>query len=184
MSGQIGIIGVDPGMAGALCLLIDGKLSAIFDMPILDLPGKKKLTYDKNGLPVEKVGKNHAVDPFGVKRVLNNWKDHVDGPITLVIEKMWSRPGQSSLSMDKLLFGAGLVEGIAIGIGFGVCKVAPSSWKASMGVTADKKTALALARKLAQGEDDSAKWYRMFSRARDDGRAEAYLLAKYGQETT
>jgi crossover junction endodeoxyribonuclease RuvC len=179
---SIGIIGTDPGVSGALCLLLEGKLVAIFDMPTIETPGKKKLTFDKDGMPVEKIGKKHDIDPQGLRRVMANWRDHAKSSLTLYSEKMWSRPGQSVTSMDKLMFGSGLVIGVAVGLGFQVKLIAPATWKAQLGVSANKKSSLDLARDLAQDEPDNSKWTKMFTRVKDNGRAEAYLIAKYGNK--
>lgn len=181
MSG-IGIVGVDPGISGALCLILNGSLCAVYDMPTNELPGKKKLAFDADGMPVERVGKKHEIDPFGVRRVMANWRDHAKAQLCLYSEKMWSRPGQSSQSMDLLMYGHGLVVGIAVGLGFDIRLIAPATWKAKLGVSANKQSSLDLARELAQDEPDSAKWRLMFARKKDNGRAEAYLISKFGNK--
>ena len=179
---SIAIIGVDPGVSGALCLVVNSKLCAIFDMPVLELPGKKKLVFDKLGNPIEKIGVKHEIDPHGVRRVMANWRDYVKAPCTFVIEKMWGRAGQDVVSTSNLMYGAGLVTGVAIGLNFGVERIAPATWKSKLGVSADKKSSLDLARELAQSEPDEAKWTKMFARKMDNNRAESYLIAKFGDK--
>jgi hypothetical protein len=174
------VIGSDPGMSGAFALILGGQLSAIYDMPTLELPGKKSLSYNKEGQPVEKIGKKHKIDMHGVRRVFANWRDYAKVPLVLVAEEMWSRSGQDVTRMDRLLYGSGLVVGIAVGLNFGIKQIAPATWKAQMGVSASKKTSLDKAKELAQDEPDSAKWAKMFSRKLDNGRAEAYLIARWG----
>ncbi|MEF9603307.1 hypothetical protein O4J55_13490 [Paracoccus sp. PXZ] len=51
--------------------------------------------------------------------------------------------------------------------------VRPTTWKPALGLTADKRESLAMARELFPGAAD------MLSRAKDDGRAEALLLTEY-----
>lgn len=178
---MVAIIGCDPGLDGALALIVDEKLIAIMDMPTLELDGKRRLTFDKRGMPVEKVSINRNVDPFGVRRVFYNWKEQVDGgTATLVIEKAWSRKGQAAPSMDKLLYGAGLVAGVAVGLGFQLKLVAPASWKASVGVSADKQTSLDLAKILVK---DNQQWRGVFRRKQDNGRAEAFLIGLWGHRS-
>ena len=36
------IIGIDPGIKGAICILKDGKISDVFDMPIMPIGKKNK----------------------------------------------------------------------------------------------------------------------------------------------
>lgn len=177
---MLAIVGCDPGVTGGLSLIIHGKLTAIFDMPVVEEAGKKKLDYNEDGTPVEKIGVSHSVDPYGVKRILTNWRDMAfvkDLPVRLVIEKMWSRKGQASTSNDKLIYGAGLVTGIALGLGFDVKTVAPATWKSKMKVTADKGTSLQLARQVVQGQHE---WVGVFRRKKDNGRAEAFLIGLWG----
>ncbi len=172
------IIGCDPGVTGALALISEGKLIAWADMPVTELPGKRKLTYDQQGMPVESVGVNRVIDPFGVCRVMLKWKEMARGKaVTLVIEKMWSRAGQASASNDKLLYGAGLVSGVAVGLGFRLEQVAPATWKARLGVKADKTTSLDLIREIVK---DDPSQLAVFKRKKDNGRAEAALIGIWG----
>ena len=101
---------------------------------------------------------------------------------TFVIEKMWGRAGQDVVSTSNLMYGAGLVTGVAIGLNFGVERIAPATWKSKLGVSADKKSSLDLARELAQSEPDEVKWTKMFARKMDNNRAESYLIAKFGDK--
>jgi crossover junction endodeoxyribonuclease RuvC len=71
-------------------------------------------------------------------------------------------------------FSAGLVDGVLAGLGIPTTYVTPQSWKRAAGLTSDKS---AVRLRAAQLFPDMAKH---FARVKDDGRAEAALIARYG----
>jgi len=44
------IIGIDPGIKGAICILKDGKILDVFDMPIMPVGKKNKYLRKRAGL--------------------------------------------------------------------------------------------------------------------------------------
>jgi hypothetical protein len=100
--------------------------------------------------------------------------------IYMMIERIWGHPGSNPVSIGELIRGAALIEGAAIAHGIRVARVAPSAWKGfydelrppkGTPVTKKKLLALELARKLWPEID--------LSRVKDDGKAEALLIARY-----
>ena len=78
-------------------------------------------------------------------------------------------------SMFNFGYGAGILEGVCIALGIKVVKINPAVWKPALGLNRDKKTSLALARKLfPQNFDD-------FRFDKDDGKAEAALIAYFAE---
>ncbi len=85
-------------------------------------------------------------------------------------------PGQGVSSTFRFGEGYGVLQGImATHSNIRVILPRPSVWKMSMGVTADKGSSLRLARQLFPAFET-----KYFSRIKDDGRAEALLLALFG----
>jgi hypothetical protein len=99
------------------------------------------------------------------------------GPTYAVIEAVGARPGQGVSSM----FNFGVSYGIAIGVlgtrAVPLHFVTPAKWKKHFGLSSDKEQSRAKAIQLFPACSSS------FARKKDDGRAEAALIAKYGAET-
>ena len=68
----------------------------------------------------------------------------------------------------------GGVLGVLAGLEVPTLEVRPAVWKVLMGVPADKNTSRAMAQKLFP------RYAEKFKRVKDDGRAEAALMAQYG----
>ena len=176
------IIGCDPGLDGALALIVKGEFILVEDMPVFDKGGKVRLDFDTEGNPVERRGVDRDIDLDALCTLLRKWKDATralssNKPPLFVVERVWWRPDQGGVTQAKMIRAAALAEGVAAGIGMGVSVIAPSSWKAAMGVSASKGTSLDLARSLI-GTNDPKKLDR-FKRKKDDGRAEAYLIGMW-----
>lgn len=167
------IVGVDPGLDGALALVVDGYLLAVKDMPTWEKAGKTKLAFDADGLPSEKRGVIRMMDVVAVRGLLATWTEawNIEA---VVMERAQVRPEQGASSGAKSMFAAGEVSGVVVGMGLRREFVAAGKWKSDMGVTADKATSL---KRIVELEPGMASW---FKRKKDDGRAEAALIALWG----
>lgn len=97
-------------------------------------------------------------------------------PIThIMIERVSAMPGQGVTSMFNFGHSFGTIEAIASLQGCHVQTIRPSVWKRLMGLDSDKKATMAKATEIA---GTNAAW----KRVKDDGRAEAYLLAHVAQQ--
>lgn len=153
------ILGVDPGLSGALALLSsDGAALSILDVPTT----------------TRKVGKSlkRQIDPYA----LASWLELHRGRIAFaMVEQVGAMPGQGVTSSFNFGFTAGAIRGCLAGAGITVRTVPPVVWKRKFGLLGQGKDA-------SRGEasrrlpSHAAAW----SRAKDDGRAEAALLAIYG----
>ena len=145
------LLGIDPGAGGALAWVSpDGGLIAVVDMPIIEVRGKKRVC--AASLAALLTGRPVA---------------------RVVIEGVGGMPGQGVGSTFAFGYAAGLCEGVATGAGLPVEIVRASVWKRRAGLSADKGVARQMASRLwpaASGE---------FKRVRDDGRAEAALMAHW-----
>ncbi|PPB79783.1 hypothetical protein LV82_02574 [Albidovulum inexpectatum] len=92
-----------------------------------------------------------------------------------VVEKPFYPPHIGIRSIARIAEGYGALKAMLFAAGIPIREVAPREWKASLNVPADK----AAARRRAEEffPDDAHQW----SRAKDDGRAEAALIAWYGR---
>jgi crossover junction endodeoxyribonuclease RuvC len=162
------IVGIDPGLRGALAFLSDkGKFINIFDVPIM-ANGKATGT-NKNIVNVQELNSLlQSVIRFEKEsyEVINCW-----------IENVHSMPGQGVASAFN--FGHTCAS-IATVIKLALIRVefiTPQAWKKHFKISSDKEVARALAIDLFP---DAA---HLLSRKKDEGRAEALLIARYAYET-
>lgn len=150
-------LGIDPGLSGAIAFLdlAAGRLE-VHDVPTFTLGRGGKM--------------KREVDTVGLARLID-----AGGPIShAYVEQVGAMPGQGVASM----FAFGKVFGIILGIlaaGFvPLTLVTPQKWKRALGVPAEKDGARARASQLLPAH--AALW----TRVKDDGRAEAAMIALWG----
>lgn len=157
-------LGVDPGLDGAI---------ALFDLGNPD----HSLTYS---MPTTTRNKHRVIDPhalaLSVQTLISGKADH---EILGVIENVHSRPRQAGAFNFGL--STGIVHGILAAFNIDFVLVAPTAWKPALGLSlrqsetpAENKTrSRILAAKTFPHLAEA------FSRVKDDGRAEALLIATY-----
>ena len=150
------IIGIDPGAAGAVAILEAGKLAQVFDMPVVEMTvgGKAK--------------KRVAPELLASELRLYNLADTV-----AVVEQVGAMPGQGVTSMFAFGQAYGLVLGVLAGLWIPTTTVTPATWKKALKLNTGKDGARAKAAQLWPARADQ------FKRVKDDGRAEAALLAHW-----
>lgn len=148
------IVGIDPGAYGAIALLVDGCLIRVEDMPILRL--KKGKT--------EKA----VVDIYSLAPLLREMR-----PDVAYVEQVGGLPGQSAPAAFNFGRSTGVSEGALAAHEVRIEYVPPAVWKRTLRVNDGKDGARAAAMKLWPKSADS------FKRKKDDGRAEAALIAEY-----
>ena len=155
------ILGIDPGMGGALAGYDPS--GEVFKTPVLwDIP--KSI--------------DSGIDAVALAALVDRLNRAYSG-ITAVVERVSSMPRQKGAFAFGL--STGIIHGCLASAGIPFELVSPSVWKAKMGLTkfpgetyAENKTrARALATQLFPALAPQ------FKRVKDDGRAEALLLAVY-----
>jgi crossover junction endodeoxyribonuclease RuvC len=166
------IIGIDPGLSGAIALLSGGELFDVTDMPT-------RKTVKANG------EKETVIDIDELSIVIADYIDHGHDfrNVHIVIEQQSTRPGQAHAF--KTGEGYGVLKGIAAAGDNRWSTIRPQNWKhrhnligAGGDLPAGSKRTRAI--KLASREAAMARFPHhadMFRRAKDDGRAEAALIA-------
>lgn len=154
------ILGIDPGLKGA-CALLDWNTNAL--VAVFDLPVRKRMV----------AGKQRA---FLDLPALATWFDGCACEVReAIIEAPGAMPGQGVTSMFNFGFACGGVQAMAAAHLISSTLVRPADWKRALFLTGkDKNASRALAAKMFPAQ---ASW---FARVKDDGRAEAALLALYG----
>jgi len=144
------IMGIDPGISGALALLIGDQLEAVLDMPTIMVRGRARVTA---------AGVTNAIVDLN--------------PDLVAIEEVGVMPRQGIASGFSFGYGAGILEGVCAALSRPVHLVRPNVWKREAGVPADKGAARQMASRLWPDQAS------LFARVKDDGRAEAALLARW-----
>lgn len=93
-----------------------------------------------------------------------------------VLEKLHAGPSMGRTTVATMFEGYGVLKGALAWRSIPVRDVRPGKWKPSIGVSADKNSSR---QKASEVFPDDAP---LFARVKDDGRAEASLLALYGLE--
>jgi len=152
------VIGVDPGVHGALALITcTGDLVAVADMPILRDGAADRASVNAP-LLADLLAKWHAREVF--------------------VEFVSARPNEGAVGAFSFGRSRGVVEGVAAVLGLPIRFLTPPAWKRLVQIApgkADAKDA-ARAEAIRRWPDKAA----LFARVRDDGRAEAALIAAAG----
>ena len=152
------IVGIDIGAAGALALVSpQGELVEVADMPILRDGPKGRPTV--NG-------------PL-VADILKRWR-----PSAAVIEFVAARPGEGATGAFSFGMARGRVEGVCAALAIPATTITAPCWKRAVGIAPGKDGAKDAARSEA-----IRRWpgkAGLFARVKDDGRAEAALIAVAG----
>ena len=160
------VVGVDPGLKGALTLLdpYSREIIQVFDMPTIQRVLKAG-------------GKRNYHDIGGLLQLAQYFKS-ADVSVACV-ETPGRRPGQASAAAVTIGYGVGALHTALISEGVRVEEVMANHWKRVMRVPADKWGAIQRADQLFPND------YVRF-RGRDggaaDGRAESAILALYAAE--
>ena len=152
------IIGIDIGSQGAIALLTPaGDLIEVVDMPILR-DGPKGRPNVNAALLAEIVFKMQAAMAF--------------------VEFVGARPGEGAVGAFAFGRSRGVIEGVCGAGGVPLSFLTPAHWKRLVGIAPGREGAKDAARSEA-----IRRWPRQaatFARVKDDGRAEACLIAVAG----
>ena len=152
--------GVDVGLTGAIAVCVDGQLARVADMPTM-LVGGGKVT--------------RQVDAAGLAAVIRQWRVELGMDFEhAVVERVAARPGQGVASVFSFGHSAGAVAGVLATLQIPVEYASPQTWKRAYKIGPDKSSSRAKASETFPA--DAGRWLRV----KDDGRAEAALIAAYG----
>lgn len=155
-------IGIDPGLSGAVAVLADGEGVAVHDMPVREVDGKREVD---------------GMELAGLIRDIRRIYPGADfaACIETVFAMGRGKDGAGGAAAMQCLGDArGCARGVLEALGVPYTRAASTSWKRSFGLIgqgkdASRQAALRLFPGLA-GE---------LKRKKDDGRAEALLIAKW-----
>lgn len=151
------IIGIDPGLSGAVAVLTGTDSLAVLDMPIM--------TVERNGKAKRQVSASELAE---IIYIMKNDDCHV------FVEKVSAMAGQGVTSVFSFGRSFGMIEGILAAFKLPVTYVAPATWVKAVGRGQGKDASRARAMEIFPNNQTD------FKRVKDDGRADAALIAYWG----
>ena len=157
------IIGIDPGISGAICFFEEGQVKEIIDMPVM-AEGKKN--------------KRQINGPQTYNEILKRINNYPKKDIIVVIEQVSAMPGQGVTSMFNFGQSFGVLKGICSAMQLSMFFIRPAKWKKYFGLIKTEKDA------------SRTKVIEIFpyisselSRKKDSNKADAVLIASFFYNT-
>lgn len=152
------IVGVDPGLSGAVAFLNDGELLHVQDLPTVEVGHGK--------------GTRKELAPA----LLHDMLVHTEIRIAkAIVEHVGASPQMGTTSAFRFGENFGAIVAVLACCGIRTELVRPQVWKKAMKLGADKSLSRAMALKLWPDQSQ------YFARVKDDGRAEAALIAEWAR---
>ena len=155
------IIGIDPGLSGAIAILEDNKVKELFDMPVM---------------PEGKKNKRQLNSALLVKLIKDNI-ENVDNTV-MVVEQVNAMPGQGVTSMFNFGQTFGAIKGICAALGLPIFFVRPAKWKKHFELINSSKDA-SRTKAIEMYPSIAEK----LSKKKDVNKSDAILIARYYSET-
>ena len=155
------IIGIDPGINGAISVIENKKIIEVYDTPTM-IDGKKNKR-QINGAQVTNIFKER----------LNGEKE-----VVVVVEHVNAMPGQGVTSMFNFGQSFGVIKGICAALNLPIYFVRPSKWKKHFNLIKTNKDA-SRTKVIEVYPEISSKLHRK----KDSNRADAILIALYFNDT-
>ena len=155
------VIGIDPGLSGAIAVLKDKKVLCLFDMPVM-AEGKKNKRQLNSAQLVNIIKKN--IDK--------------DDEISMVVEQVNAMPGQGVTSMFNFGQTFGAIKGVCAALDLPIFLVRPSKWKKHFElINSSKDASRTKAIEMYPSLSDQ------LSKKKDVNKSDAILIARYYIET-
>lgn len=152
-------VGIDPGLSGALAFLSGEELD-VLAMPTLTISKAK--------------GTRRILDLTALAGIIDD-KTKNAARVSVFIERVAAMPKQGVASMFSFGESYGAIKGIVAANFLPLTLVTPVTWKGKLKVSRNKDDARYRASQLMP------RFAHLWTRRKDDGMAEAALIALYGQ---
>ena len=155
------IIGIDPGLSGAIAVLKDIKVLSLFEMPVMAEGKKNKRQLNSAQL---------------VNIIKENTND--DEEIAVIVEQVNAMPGQGVTSMFNFGQTFGAIKGVCAALGLPIFFVRPSKWKKYFELINSSKDASRT--KVIEMYPSFSK---QLAKKKDVNKSDAILIARFFAET-
>ena len=153
------IIGIDPGISGAICFFENGEIKDVIDMPVM-AEGKKNKKQINGSQIFNEIS----------KRIKNYDAENVN----VVIEQVSAMPGQGVTSMFNFGQSFGVLKGVCSAMQLPMYFVRPAKWKKYFGLIKTEKDA-SRTKVIEIFPYISSK----LSKKKDSNKADAILIASF-----
>ena len=157
------IIGVDPGLSGAICFFEDGKILDVVEMPTMTEGKKNKRQVNGSQVYNEISKKIKQVDKKDIK---------------VIIEQVSAMPGQGVTSMFNFGQSYGILKGMCSAMQLPMYFVRPAKWKKYFGLINTEKDA-----SRTKAIEIFPYFSSNLSKKKDSNKADAILIASFFYET-
>ena len=155
------IIGIDPGLSGAIAILENNKVLNMFDIPVMS-EGKKNKKQLNSALLVNLLKEN-----------INNKEE-----VAVVVEQVNAMPGQGVTSMFNFGQTFGAIKGICAALDLPIFFVRPSKWKKYFELINSSKDS-----SRTKAIEMYPKLSNQLSKKKDVNKSDAILIARFFSET-
>ena len=155
------IIGIDPGLSGAIAILENNKVLHIFDIPVMS-EGKKNKRQLNSALLVSLLRDN-----------ITN-----DEEVAVVVEQVNAMPGQGVTSMFNFGQTFGAIKGICAALNLPIFFVRPSKWKKHFELINSSKDS-----SRTKAIEMYPKLSNQLAKKKDVNKSDAILIARFFSET-
>ena len=157
------IIGIDPGISGAICFFKDGKIIDVIDMPTMASGNKNK----------KQINSSQIFNEISLR--IENYKSE---NINVVVEQVSAMPGQGVTSMFNFGQAFGILKGICSAMHLPVYYVRPAKWKKYFNLINSEKDA-----SRTRAIEIFPYFSSQLSKKKDNNKADAILIASFFFET-
>tara|TARA_B100000965_G_scaffold10974_1_gene8506 strand:- start:870 stop:1364 length:495 start_codon:yes stop_codon:yes gene_type:complete len=155
------IIGIDPGLNGAIAVMENNKVKEIFDVPVM--PEGKKNKRQINSAQLVKLLKDIVLK---------------DEEVAVIVENVSAMPGQGVTSMFNFGQTFGAIKGICAALGLPIFFVRPAKWKKHFDlINSSKDASRTKAIEMYPSLSDQ------LSKKKDVNKSDAILIARFYSET-
>ncbi len=155
------IIGIDPGLSGAIAILENNKVLKIFDIPVMS-EGKKNKRQLNSALLVSLLREN----------IIEN------EDVAVVVEQVNAMPGQGVTSMFNFGQTFGAIKGVCAALNLSIFFVRPSKWKKHFDLINSSKDS-----SRTKAIEMYPKLSNQLAKKKDVNKSDAILIARYYSET-
>ena len=153
------IIGIDPGITGAICFFEDGELKDVIDMPTMASGNKNK----------QQVNGSQIFNEISLRA-----KKHKTENINVIVEQVSAMPGQGVTSMFNFGQSFGIIKGVCAAMQLPIYFVRPAKWKKYFDLINSQKDS-----SRVRAIEMFPKFSSVLSRKKDSNKADAILIANY-----
>ena len=155
------VIGIDPGLSGAIAIIENKRVLGIFDMPVM-AEGKKNKRQLNSAQLVNIIREN-----------TNNNEE-----ITVVVEQVNAMPGQGVTSMFNFGQTFGAIKGVCAALELPIYFVRPTKWKKHFELINSSKDS-----SRTKAIEMYPKLSNQLTKKKDVNKSDAILIARYFSET-